>query len=69
MTWFAYETVFWQCSTEDYAKSFFKAILLMIKYTVGAAFFNLFAAAELSVNVCVAHGTYAMIQVSTLLLL
>jgi len=33
---FAYETMFWQCSTEDYMKSCFKAILLINnKYSLG----------------------------------
>jgi len=31
---FAYETMFWQCSTENYMKSCFKAILLIITHTV-----------------------------------
>jgi len=35
MTCFAYETMFWQCSTEDYMKPCFKAILLIITHTVG----------------------------------
>jgi len=35
MTCFAYERMFWQCSTEDYTKSCFKAVLLIIAHTVG----------------------------------
>jgi len=30
-----YETMFWQCSTQDYMKFCFKAILLIITYMVG----------------------------------
>jgi len=32
---FVYETMFWQCSAEDYVKSCFKAILLIIAHKVG----------------------------------
>jgi len=38
MTCFAYKTMFWQCSarsTEDYMKSCFKAVLLIITHKVG----------------------------------
>jgi len=31
---FAYETMFWQCSAENYMKSCFKAILLILTHTV-----------------------------------
>jgi len=35
MTCFANETMFWQGSTEDYMKSCFKALLLLITHKVG----------------------------------
>jgi len=38
MTCFAYETVFRQCFTEDYMKSCFKALLLLLTHAVGGIF-------------------------------
>jgi len=31
---YAYETVFWQCSTKNYMKSCFKATLLIVTHAV-----------------------------------
>jgi len=35
MTCFAYETMFWQCTTKEHMKSYFKADLLVITHMVG----------------------------------